>query len=78
MNYLSAGARELEPPHMIHQLTEIVLSIFRFPELSFQRFYTGLAILEETDAFHVGHAVTLLVIYTVGQVHLVRKQSGLG
>lgn len=63
---------------MIHQLTEIVLSIFRFPKLSFQSFYTGLAILEKTNAFHVGHAVAFLVVYAVGQVHLVGKQSGLG
>lgn len=56
---------------MIHRtqgdnvLTEIVFSVLRLSQLDCQRFQTVLAWLEEADALHVGHSITLLVVYSV-------------
>ena len=57
---------------MIHPLTQIVLSILWFTELSFQRLDTGFAALEKAYTFHVGHSIPVPVVYAISQVDLMR------
>lgn len=52
-------------------LTEVVLSILRLLQLSRQSLKTLVTGLKEADAFHVWHAVALLVVNLVCKVYLV-------
>ena len=54
----------------IHPLTEVILSILWFLQLRFQGSETVFAILQETYTFHMSHAFALVVIYAIGEVHL--------
>ncbi len=55
----------------IHPLTQVILSIFRFFQLSFEGSETVFAILQKTYALHMCHAFALVVVDAVGEVHLV-------
>lgn len=47
-------------------LTEIVFSVLWLSELRYESFETRFAVLEEADAFHVGHSFAFLVVDSVG------------
>jgi hypothetical protein len=55
----------------IHPLTQVVLSVFRFLQLSFQGAETVFSIVKKAYAFHMSHAFALVVINAVSEVHLV-------
>ena len=57
----------------IHRLTQVILSIFWFSKFCLKSFQTMFVMLQETNAFHVWHPISLLVVYSVGQVDLVRQ-----
>ena len=61
----------------IHPLTQVILSVFWFPEFGFKCAEAVLAILQETYAFHVSHTLTLDVVNPIGKVNLVRKKDRL-
>ena len=58
-------------------LTEVVLPVLGFAQLRRESLEALLAWLEKTHALHVCHTVTLLVVYLVRKVYLMRKKSGL-
>jgi hypothetical protein len=61
----------------IHPLTQVILSIFWFLQLSFQGSETLLAMLQKAYALHMSHAFALVVVDAIGEVHLVREKDGL-
>lgn len=58
-------------------LTEVVFAVLRLAQLRFEGLEALLARLQETDALHVGHALALLIVDLVREVHLVREEYGL-
>jgi hypothetical protein len=64
-------ATEVPKRDGIHPLTQVILSIFRFLQLSFEGSETVFAILQKAHALHVSHAFALVVVNAVGEVHLV-------
>ena len=61
----------------IHPLTQVILSVFRFLQLSLEGPEAVLAVLQKADALHVRHAFALVVVDAVGEIHLVREEDGL-
>ena len=58
----------------IHRLTQVILCIFWFSELSLKNLQAMFVTLEKTNTFHMCHSVPFLVVYAVCQVDLVREQ----
>ena len=54
----------------IHPLTQVILSVFWFPEFGFQSAETFLVVLQETYAFHVCHTLTLSVVNPISEINL--------
>ena len=72
MSYV-AHKKSTETCVKIHRLTQVILGIFWFSELSLKSLQTMFAALEKTNTFHMRHSVALLIIYAVCQVDLVGK-----
>ena len=59
---------------IIHPLTQIVLSVLWLPQLSLQRRQAFFTVLYEAYTFHVRHAISLNVVYSIREIHLMRKK----
>ena len=55
----------------IHPLTQVILSIFWFLQLSFEGSETVFAVLQKAYALHVSHAFALVIVNAVGEIDLV-------